>query len=315
MTKVEDILANRRKKNDHDLENRIISIYKKIPEIKEIDSEIKKLNILRISDSIEGKDVNYISENIERLIQRKNRLLDQNNIPADYLDKKYHCENCKDTGVYEMKICNCRKQLILDELYNQSEISERIKAENFDKFNFELFRKNRMSNEKLSPYDNMKKLFNNARDYAESFNTKSPNLYLYGAVGTGKTYMVNCIAKAILDRGFSVLYQSVNELIDNLSTYQFSYSNEKISLKKKIDFIYNVDLLIIDDLGTEIISEMSKSLLFEILNKRIVKRKPMVISSNIEPFDIADYYDARIYSRVNGNFLPMYFYGNDVRLS
>lgn len=315
MTKVEDVLANRRKKNDHDLENRIISIYKKIPEIKEIDSEIKKLNILRISDSIEGKDVNYISENIERLIQRKNRLLEQNNIPTDYLEKKYHCENCKDTGVYEMKICNCRKQLILDELYDQSEISERIKAENFDKFNFELFRKDRMSNEKLSPYDNMKKLFNNAKDYAESFNTKSPNLYLYGAVGTGKTYMVNCMAKAILDRGFSVLYQSVNELIDNLSTYQFSYSNEKISLKKKIDFIYNVDLLIIDDLGTEIISEMSKSLLFEILNKRIVKRKPMVISSNIEPFDIADYYDARIYSRVNGNFLPMYFYGNDVRLS
>lgn len=315
MTKVEDVLANRRKKNDHDLENRIISIYKKIPEIKEIDSEIKKLNILRISDSIEGKDVNYISENIERLIQRKNRLLEQNNIPTDYLEKKYHCENCKDTGVHEMKICNCRKQLILDELYDQSEISERIKAENFDKFNFELFRKDRMSNEKLSPYDNMKKLFNNAKDYAESFNTKSPNLYLYGAVGTGKTYMVNCMAKAILDRGFSVLYQSVNELIDNLSTYQFSYSNEKISLKKKIDFIYNVDLLIIDDLGTEIISEMSKSLLFEILNKRIVKRKPMVISSNIEPFDIVDYYDARIYSRVNGNFLPMYFYGNDVRLS
>lgn len=314
MGRIQDILAQRRQKSEIELDNRLEQIYKKVPELKEIEKNLQALNLQRIQNLIYGLDVDRLTLDINKLLSKKDELIIKNSINPKDFEIQHTCELCKDTGVYNRKTCSCKKQLMLENVYTQSSISERVKYENFDRFNLNIFRKDRMSNEIISPYENMKKNLHNMKVYAETFNSKSLNLYIFGPVGTGKTFMSMCIAKKVMDRGFSVIYQSASELIDNLTTYQFMNANEKLNYRKNIDLLYNSDLLIIDDLGTEIISEISKSVLVEIVNQRLVKRKPTIISSNIDIDDIDDYYGARLFSRIMGQYETVKFYGNDVRL-
>ncbi|MDO4604446.1 MAG: ATP-binding protein [Helcococcus sp.] len=315
MLKVEQILEERRRENDRLQEERIEEVYQKVPRISEIDKEIRQLNMDMIQRGIKGSDILEIEVKINKIYKEKEDLLISNGFTIDYMEKKYQCNICHDTGINGTKICNCKRHLMIEESYKNSTIENIIKVENFDNFNLNLFRKSIMDDEEISPYENMKALRDELKEYAKHFGRDSLNLYIYGPVGTGKTYLLNCIAKEIMDNGLSVVYLSESDLVSNILEHRFAYSENKQKLRNKIDMIYDADLLIIDDLGANNTNDTSISAVFEALNKRLVNKVPVIISSNLHPEDLRIFYDQRIYSRIAGNYFLKELYGNDLRIS
>ena len=312
---VKEILDRRRMESEEKNRKKIAAVYEANPRLKEIDKLVQKLNIQRINDRINGLATEKTTNEVLKLRREKDQILSKLGIEAKDLEPSYFCEECKDTGSVNGKTCSCKKQLITKKLYDQSEIENRIKKENFSKFKPDLFRKSRQADEDESPYENIQRIRKNMESFLDNFGVGSPNLYFFGQVGTGKTFMVNCIAKELMDKGVAVLYQSSNELHEFLGSYRFMYPDQKAQFKDKNDLIYNVDVLVIDDLGTEHITEVSKSNLFEVINRRIISQKTTIISSNIDIYEIDSYYDKRISSRIMGEYKPVLFYGNDVRLA
>lgn len=314
MLEVEQILEKRRRENDRLQEERIKEVYQKVPRISEIDKKIRQFNIDMIQLSIQGKDISDIEKDINKLYEEKEDLLISNGFTVDYMEKKYHCNNCHDTGIHDTKICDCKRLLMIEQAYKNSSIENIIKEENFYNFNLKLFRKSTMDDEEISPYENMKEIKDELYEYAKTFGTDSENLYIYGPVGTGKTYLLNCIAKEVMDRGLSVVYLSESDLVSDILEHRFAYSENKLRLRNKIDMIYTADLLIIDDLGANNTNDTSISAILEALNKRLVNRLPVIISSNFNPEDLRINYDQRIYSRIIGNYFIKRLYGNDLRI-
>lgn len=315
MLKVEQILEERRRENDRLQQERIHKVYQKVPRISEIDKEIRQLNIEMIQKGIVGGDISNIEIGINKLYKEKDDLLISNGFTIDYMEKKYHCDICKDTGIDKTRICRCKKKLMTDEAYKNSRIQYVIQQENFDNFNINLFRKSKMDDEEVSPYENMKEVKEELQAYAENFERDSINLFIYGPVGTGKTFLLNSIAKEVMDGGHSVVYLTESELVDIILDHRFAFSENKEKLKDKVDMIYDADLLIIDDMGTVNMNDQSRTAIFETINNRLVNRVPILISSNLEPEDLRSIYDSRIYSRIVGNYFIKRLYGNDLRLS
>lgn len=312
---VKEILDRRRMESQEKNRKKIAALYEKRPRLKEIDRLIQKLNIQRINDRINRLSTEKTTSQVLKLRKEKEKILSSLGLSEKDLEPTYFCPICQDTGTVNGKNCSCKKQLITKKLYDQSEIENRIRKENFSRFNVDLFRKNRQVDEDQSPYENIIRIKNNMMSFVENFGFGSPNLYFFGQVGTGKTFMVNCIAKELMDRGIAVLYQSSNELHEFLGSYRFMYPDQKAQYKEKNNLIYNVDVLVIDDLGTEHITEVSRSNLFEVINRRIVSQKTTIISSNIDIYELDRYYDKRISSRIMGEYKPLLFYGNDVRMA
>lgn len=312
---VDQILFDRRMENQRQLDNRILEVYKKSPRLKEIDKEIKILNLKRIEYKLRDQDDSPLARKIDGLKEEKRTVLRKLAIDEDYLKLHYTCDKCKDTGVYKGKSCSCRKQLMSQKLYDQSMIYDRISKENFSNFEINRFRKSKQANESVSPYENMRQILVDVRRYLDNYRKGSPNLYFYGKVGTGKTFMINCIAKELMDKGVPVLYQSSVELLEFLNDYQFMFVQEKSNYKSKYELIFDVEVLIIDDLGSENTNEQSKSSLFEVINKRLVANKTTIISSNENAYDLGNKYGTRISSRIMGEYEPFLFYGSDLRIN
>lgn len=315
MKEIQEIYQDRRRENEIKLEERKKEIYSRFPEIETIKKEITKKNIERISLSLEGKSVSKITDKINKLILRRNEIFNKNNIPSNYLELQYHCDICKDTGVVGTRNCQCWKHLKVLKLQEDSHIEKIIEEQNFKNFDLNVFRKSTQGNEKISPYEHMREMKKELEFYAKTFGKNSENIYIFGKVGTGKTYMLNCIAKEVLDQQYSVIYMSESQLVNIILEHKFAYSSDKVELKPKVDAIFNSDLLIIDDLGANVVNENTKSVLLEVINSRLVKKLPVVISSNLENESLSDKYDSRIFSRIVGQYSIRKFYGNDIRMS
>ena len=226
----------------------------------------------------------------------------------------YHCEICKDTGFVNTKTCSCRKKLIVEKKYSQSNISRLVQRENFRTFNANLYSKNLYKDYPISPYENIKRIVNDAKSYADNFPKSYRNLYIFGDVGRGKTFLINSIAKEILDKNYSVLYLTATKLFSFMNDYLYAFSERKEELKEKYDLIFDSDLLIIDDLGSENDRNSNESNLFEIVNDRIINKKAMIFSSNYSEDELIEFYGDRIFSRIIGSSHVMEIFGEDLRL-
>lgn len=311
---VSEILEQRRQKARLERDTRINQLYKDYPDLAKMARKKKDLGQKMILEAMKQKDTDSIREELRKVEEEEEGVLKELGIDEDFFEPDYTCPYCQDEGFVDGKPCSCRKQIQIELNYGMSQTVQNIKEENFENFDLELFRKNRQADEPISPYENMKELYYDMKDqYVPYFSTNSPNLYFYGPTGTGKTYLVNSIAKAVLDRGFTVLYQTANQLLDFLVSYSFMFEQDRKENKEKYDFIYEVDLLIIDDLGTEYINDKLVSVLFELINGRLISRKPIIISSNIKIEELADVYDQRIASRIAGEYHIYPLFGNDLR--
>jgi DNA replication protein DnaC len=289
-------------------------IYTKLPKIKKIDEDISSLGFDIASSIFKGINVeSYLSDQKRKITDLKilkAEILTENSYPIDYLEIKYKCNKCKDTGYIGSEKCVCFKQRLINKYYQQSNLSDILSRENFDTFNIGFYSTEKCGNEILSPRKNMEEILTRCIGYSNNFKASRENLFFYGNSGLGKTFLSNCIAKDLLDKGCVVIYQTSSALIELLRNSRFDEDSQKDIIKD----ILECDLLIIDDLGTEPATPYSQSELFNIINSRILSDKKMIISTNFLVDDLFKTYPERITSRIFGNFTMFKFYGDDIRI-
>lgn len=306
-----------RERNKKELDKRKQELYAKLPRLKEIDDEMINLG-LKIT-----KAVLMDTENREKLLEdlhkkqtdlkiEKAEILTANKYPKDYLQMKYCCKKCKDTGYIGLEKCSCLMQKLIAHQYKQFKLSHKIAKENFENFNINYYSDEPIDGG-ISPRENMQHIFMECIKYTKDFDTHNKNLLFVGRPGLGKTFLCNSIAKDLLDMGKSVIYQSAPDLIDLVRKYMFDFDNEEMG-DEALKEIYECDLLIIDDLGTELNTQFSGLAIYNILNKRLTNNKKIIISTNLSVNEILNTYSERITSRIFGNFYLYKFIGEDIRL-
>ena len=299
-------------KNKEEREERIKKVYDKIPEIKEIDNQVATIgrntlnNILNNPDNKDAKK--EMEDKFNILKQRKKELLLKNNIPIDYSELKYRCNICKDTGYVEgVGRCKCFMQRMIDILYERSNMGELLKRQNFNSFDDDYYEKGRIKGYENSPYENILYIKKFCKEFCDNFDEPSKSLLFHGDTGLGKTFMSSCIAKEIMDKGYTVIYIRAIRLFKLFDDERFGRINENI------DWLYDCDLLIIDDLGTEISTKNNTPYLLDLINERIDNGKKIIINTNNNFDGLEKLYTKRFTSRLMEKFNIMNFYGDDIR--
>ena len=299
-----------------ELRERRESLYSKLPRLEEIERELSilgvstaKLVLLKPEDM--EKALAELKEKQHALTEERRDLLLEHCLSPSLLQLEYVCENCKDTGYVGNELCSCMKHKLMDRLYDQSNVRDVIKAENFDTFDLRLFSDEIVPAEGISPKESAKRNLKMAMAFAEDFT--GDNLLMYGGTGRGKTFLCNCIAKDVLEQGKTVLYLTAGQLFKQLEELRFHRDEEEDALDWDAELL-DADLLIIDDLGTEFATVFTASELFRIINDRKLRKRPVVISTNLDYKALVDQYSDRIMSRVIGEYTVMKFFGEDIRV-
>lgn len=320
MNNAQDILKQYeliQQKSKEEINQRKQKLYSKLPKLKEIEDEMVRLGI-DITRAILNKSHNAVAlldqlkEQQLDLKAERAEILSANKYPIDYLDAIYQCKLCKDTGFVNYEKCNCYKQKEIYLHYEKSYLGPILNKENFEQFRWEYY-SNKPDDNGRSPLKNMQEIYQTCINFVENFDEHDKNLFFIGSPGLGKTFLCNSIAKDLLDKSKSVIYKTVPDLIDAMRKYKFDFDNEESNIPYLND-IYNCDLLIMDDLGTELSTQFSNQVIYNILNKRIISNKKMVISTNLSIVDFQSTYSERIVSRIIGNFDACKFSGEDIRL-
>lgn len=312
-TEIIKIYEEIRQTEQNALKERRKEVYKILPHIEAIEEEINKLCVqLSISSfkPIKNREefLKNLREKITDLRIKKSELLVANGYSIDYLSLHYRCKRCNDTGFIGANRCECYKKKLVKLYYGNSELSEMLVSNNFSNFKYEYYPTSRRDDNMKSPRKNIEEILKTSMYFIETFSDSKDNLLFYGSSGTGKTFLTHCIAKELLDRGNLVIYKTSEELLKNLREVKIE-NNAELE-----DLLINCDLLIIDDLGTEQINNFSKTELFNLLNRKLIKGKKMIVSTNYTLEDLSKIYSERITSRLFGNFSLCKFYGDDIRV-
>lgn len=315
----------KRMRNLRDAENRKSKLYLSNPKLQEIDDKLSNISINTAKAILKNNSKEYLEKlkkEIEDLKIEKNHLLKSLNISENYLSPKYDCNICKDTGYVlengKSTMCNCLKQKIYNLEYNQKNINN-IQNQTFDNFNINLF-SDEINSEKynfdISPRENIKNIKLAANDFINNFddiNTK--NLIFSGGTGLGKTFLSNCIVNELLKQGKTVMYQTAPVMLDDLIADLFAKPENQTGISKNL---LTVDLLVIDDLGTETMNSMKFTELYKIINTRLLnqngKSLKTIISTNLDLKGLFSTYDERLASRFIGYYDIYRFFGDDIRL-
>jgi len=313
------IYDKRRFENNHLRELRIKEVHDKVPRIKEIEASIASTAVRRARELLfkdeESLLSKSLSDDIAALAHEKEELLTSNGFSNNYMELWYDCPDCKDTGYIDNIKCKCFRQAVIDMLYTQSNLKQILVKENFSTFTLEYY-DNTTANPitGLTPYQNMQKVHNSCLKFVEDF-PASQNLLFYGETGTGKTFMTNCIARELIEKSFSVIYLTAISLFDLFERQTFGTDpDDAMSTKDLEQYLFDCDLLIIDDLGTESPNSFTNSRLFYCLNERLLRNKSTIISTNLTLDTINSLYSERIASRILSNYTLLKLYGDDIRM-
>lgn len=311
--KISNYYENLRIKNADIHEKRVEEINKIIPEIREIDGLIRDIALRAAIEQIKNpnQDKSFEeSEKIYKLKLKKMDFLEKKGYPRDYLEEIYTCKDCHDTGINEdNEKCHCLKRLIVSELYDMSSISYMLDKENFDKFDLNVFSEKVYEKFNMSPRENMKSILALSKNFIKTFDDKNDlNLLLWGPTGQGKTFLLNCIAAELINKDALVIYQTAYEILKTIEDRKFKNMDDD-----KYNLYFESDLLIVDDLGIEFVNSFTTSEIFNIINTRLLRGKKTLISTNLSPKELSETYTDRVFSRVFQKFVPIRFFGPDLR--
>lgn len=296
------------------LEEHRLEVCEKIPRLREIDSEVAAVSASGARALLNGQetDLARLKSTVAALSREREALLTENGYPADYLELAYTCRECEDTGYVNGQKCKCFKQAEIKLLYTQSNLSEILEKENFEHFSFDYY-SDTIRNEAtgLTAKDTAKQAYDLAWNFVKCFDTRFQNLFLYGNTGVGKTFLSHCIAGELLKSAHCVLYFSAFDLFDTLAQSKFARKQEDTDSE---NMIFDCDLLIIDDLGTELTNSFVASQLFLCINERIMRRKSTIISTNLELGAFSETYSERTFSRIASNYHMIKLIGKDIRI-
>jgi DNA replication protein DnaC len=276
--------------------------------VKEINAETRSIKKIW-SDALEGRISAEDAERKAAACQKKiESLLIAAGYEKDALEYRPQCAKCADTGYADGKICACLTRFYIDQLFTDSAITKRMSEENFDTFDIALY-SDSCQNGSVSPRENIAKIVRKAQDFICAFGTCPENLFIQGKVGVGKSFLAHCIACDVLNQGHSVVYVTAYNLVEQLTAVSLGRQDKEL-----FDAFLDAELLIIDDFGCERQTDYSEMLMLNIINERLVRAKPVIISSNLTASELNTRYDERIVSRIVGNFTGLRIIGEDLRL-
>lgn len=321
--------------NQREYDLRKQEVYRCVPELETLDRQLVSNSIAKIKKSLlsgkitpeepislqapESSASNKSS--LSEYEQKKRKLLTEAGFPEDYLEPRYLCPHCKDTGYIDDKMCKCFKAAAINLLYADSGLRCALDSENFDTFSYEYYADDitdPMTG--LTPYQNIQNAVATAKNFIRHFDTPDSgchNLIICGNTGVGKTFLTNCIARELIQSNHGVVYLSANELLSVLEDYKFkrnTASADVEAINERYAAIHDCDLLIIDDLGTEMTNNFSVTQLFNLLNSRQLQRRPTIISTNLSMQHIKETYSERIFSRIASSYDYIRLFGEDIRL-
>ena len=295
------------------LDERRREVFQKIPQLKELESTVASRSVRQARLLLDGDTsaLASLKEELADLSRQRDALLTAGGFASNYLDPVYECPDCKDTGYIDGRKCHCFKQAIINTVYAQSNIREILKRENFDHFSYSYYSDEDITTG-LSALATARHAVEECHRFIDAFDSKPQNLFFYGGTGVGKTFLTNCVAKELLDKGYSVIYFTAFQLFDILSKGVFEKDADAIAAHQNI---FDCDLLVIDDLGTELSNAFTTSQLFLCVNERLLRHKSTIISTNLSLQQIADIYSERTFSRICGDYTMIKLFNQmDIRI-
>ncbi len=306
-----------RQQRQEEYQSRRERIFRRQPRLREIENELRATMSRIISAALrKGNDprpaVERLRDDNLRLQQEKRSLLRQMGLPEDCLDEKPACPLCNDTGYQDGRVCQCLRTYYAQE--QQLELSRMLDLGNqsFDSFNLDWYSDRLAPGQPKSARQHMEeRVYETCVNYAHSFGKKMNNLLLFGAPGLGKTHLSAAIAREVSGKGFSVVYDTAGHVFERFEVQKFSREGEEAD--SDVTRVLNCDLLILDDLGTEMTTAFVQSALYQIVNTRLMERKSTIISTNLTPEKLSQRYSPQLASRIEGEYQLLPFVGEDIR--
>lgn len=300
----------------HDKERRVAEVYAKVPQIEELDQTISTRAAACARRVLDGDTQarQRLKEELADLREQKELLLAAAGFATDYMEMRYRCPDCRDTGYRDGRRCHCFERERIRILYAQSNIQDVLARENFSTFSYAYFDdRTPLPGLGMTELAYMKVVVKRCRDFALGFPAQGRNLLFTGSTGVGKTFLTNCIAKELIDRYVSVIYLSSHDLFEIFSRYRFNRDAGE-DAEETYRHILECEMLIIDDLGTEVNNTFVSSQLFYCINERINREKGTIISTNLSMDMLRDTYSDRVTSRIMSHYTTIPLYGGDIRI-
>ena len=288
---------------------RQVELHSMIPRVHEIDALLSRTGLDIMSVISDGKRtqerIAKIRERNDALLSERGSILRGAGYPEDYSDIKYECSKCGDTGFVGTKMCDCMRRALILAGYESSGLGALIRTQSFDNFSLDYYRTAGANAE------SMRHSVENLRAFAEGFDRDTYKNFLFiGGTGLGKTHLSTAVAKTVIDRGFDVLYVTSVGMLGDFEAKRFG---DGIGAKNDTSRYAEAELLILDDLGTEVCNQFTLSCIYDVINMRINNRRSTIINTNLSSKEIEAKYNERIYSRLIGEYYPILFSGTDIR--
>jgi len=311
-------LDEKRKRSEEGYERRLQNVYARAPRVRELDEEIRETisGVVAAAIGPEGcrqaelEDIRL--RNLELQARRRVELM-RAGFPESYLEDGYMCPKCSDAGYVRTEMCECLRELYKEEQRKSLSSLLKLGNETFDSFDLSYYDETPAPDTGISPRRNMEIIYETCVEYARKFGARSLNLFFNGATGLGKTFLSACIARVVADNGFSVVYDMASPLFAKFEDVKFSRTEDQEEARAETKRYLECELLIIDDLGTEMTTSFTVSALYEIINTRLVSGKKTIVSSNLTLDDLRRRYSDQIMSRLEGEYQVLTYIGDDIR--
>ncbi len=307
--RVRRMLEERRLSAVREADTRLAALHAACPPVAEIDRRLAATGrkLFRVA-CLGGDDlaarVDALKQENLALVDARNAELKKIGLPPDYTDVHYTCPQCMDTGFTDTKMCDCMRRALVEEGFRSSGIGALIDRQNFDNFSFEYYKEDK------DALNLVRYAYDECRRYAEEFRPGAGNLLLMGGTGLGKTHLSTAVARRVIERGFDVQYESAQNIFSAFEYDRFRSRGDDPSRSEKY---MTCELLIMDDLGTEMQTPFTLSCLYNLLNTRLCRGNSTLINTNLTEKEIFSRYEDRITSRLLGEFKLLLLRGQDIR--